>query len=178
MPTTDRRYPLGTRDEQPAYPLEALIGHIRQLPSQLEAALAQASPAGLQATYREGSWTVLQLLHHLADAGITFYHRSKLAIATPLALPRPLAVSYNDQAFLNTPETTTTSPETCLQLLHGLHTRYADMLAGLDDEALEATLQNANGSFTDVQAIARYAAWHSRHHTAHIHLALGLPILA
>ncbi|HLA59345.1 MAG TPA: DinB family protein, partial [Puia sp.] len=56
------------------------MNNIRQLPAELEHAVENLDAAQLQSPYREGGWTIHQLVHHVADSHINAYTRFKLAL--------------------------------------------------------------------------------------------------
>jgi hypothetical protein len=66
---SDPRYPIGPFQSTPfATDAERLaaIAELRELPQQMKAALAELGPQRLDTPYREGGWTVRQLVHHVA----------------------------------------------------------------------------------------------------------------
>src|SRR6478672_3334862 len=85
--TTDARYPIGTYQPQPFSHVqkEDWLADIKFLPQRLEAALHNLDEAQLHTPYRDGGWTVHQLVHHVADSHINAYCRFKLGYteATP-----------------------------------------------------------------------------------------------
>ena len=79
---TDPRYPIG-RYEPQAYSEELKkewLNNIRRLPAQLESAIQNLDAEHLNSPYREGGWTIQQLVHHIADSHMNAYIRFKLAI--------------------------------------------------------------------------------------------------
>jgi hypothetical protein len=78
----DPRYPIGPFIPTPADPDEParLVDEIAALPELLAEALAGASETDLGRTYRDGGWTVRQVVHHLADSHLNAYTRFKLAL--------------------------------------------------------------------------------------------------
>ena len=65
-----------------------------QLPARINALTTGLSEQQLTATYRPGSWTVQQLVHHLADSHMNAFLRTKFALTQthPKILPYPEAV--------------------------------------------------------------------------------------
>jgi hypothetical protein len=66
----DLRYPIGTYKPAPFTPdlKGERIADIRFLPGMLERALENLDATQLQTPYRQGGWTVQQVVHHLADS--------------------------------------------------------------------------------------------------------------
>ena len=67
----DLRYPIG-RFSPPASSVAGIraahIQTVRLLPERLRAAVSGLNEAQLDTPYREGGWTVRQVVHHLADS--------------------------------------------------------------------------------------------------------------
>ena len=84
MTTTaiDPRYPLGKYEQQP-FSIERKVewlADLKFLPHLMENAVLNLDEAQLHTPYREGGWTVHQLVHHVADSHINAYCRMKLAL--------------------------------------------------------------------------------------------------
>src|SRR4051794_6721185 len=79
---TDPRYPLGKYQPQPyaAEWKEKWLRDIRFLPTDLEMAIQNLDEYQLDTPYREGGWTVKQLVHHVADSHMNAYMRFKLGL--------------------------------------------------------------------------------------------------
>ena len=73
----ENQYPIGAFEERPFTDRlkEECLGVIRFLPGMVEAAIANLDEAQLQTPYREGGWTVHQLVHHIADSHLNAYTR-------------------------------------------------------------------------------------------------------
>src|SRR5580765_6093091 len=78
----DLRYPIGKYTPQPfsSNLKEEWLNDIKFLPQLLENAIVNLDEAQLQTPYREGGWTVHQLVHHVADSHINAYCRFKLGM--------------------------------------------------------------------------------------------------
>src|SRR5215471_5308893 len=80
---TDPRYPIGrfTPDSSPSEETRRRhIAEIACLPQRFRQAVAGLSPEQLDTTYREGGWTVRQLIHHVPDSHMNAYVRFKMAL--------------------------------------------------------------------------------------------------
>lgn len=77
---TDLRYPIGKYEPQPFSEKlrDEWLADIKFLPQLLENALLNLDESQLQTPYREGGWTVQQLVHHIADSHMNGYIRCKL----------------------------------------------------------------------------------------------------
>ena len=63
-------YPIGTYAEAPFSEAERdeRLGHLRDLPRLLEGAVQDLTVDDLQESYREGTWSIHQLVHHISDS--------------------------------------------------------------------------------------------------------------
>jgi len=140
------------------------IATIAALPAELAAALQGLTPDQLLVPYRPGGWNIAQVVHHIADSGMNSYIRMKFAATedTPTIMP------YNEQAWAQHADATTTDLTHTLHLLTGLHARWAQFLASLSPEAHQRAFRHPDlGVVRIEQSLAMYA-WHGRHHIAHI----------
>ncbi|WP_291426788.1 YfiT family bacillithiol transferase [Deinococcus sp.] len=161
---TDLRYPLGPMP-QPRHltppERERAIPAIAALPQDLRQAVAGLSAAQLDTPYREGGWTVRQVVHHVADSHINAYVRTKLALTEA----NPVIKPYEEQLWAELPDSRL-NPEISLLLLEQLHTRWVGVLAGVTDWQRPWT-HPVSGTWTLDTLLAMYA-WHGQHHIAHI----------
>ena len=104
---------------------------IKFLPAELELAVQNLDEHQLQTVYREGGWTVHQLVHHIADSHINAYMRFRLALTED----NPTIKTYDQDAWVDLDDVKTLPINISLTLLHALHQRFVAMLKDLHDEA-------------------------------------------
>jgi hypothetical protein len=165
--SNDLRYPIG-RFQRPASlaPAEraAAVTAIAEAPARLREAVAGLTPDQLDTPYREGGWTVRQVVHHVPDSHLNAYVRCKLALTEEEPTIRP----YDEQRWAELPEAKTAPIEPSLALLEGLHGRWVLALRGMSPADWQRPLVHLElGRLTVEQLIALYM-WHGRHHTAHV----------
>ena len=162
----DPRYPIGkfhfdgtpTPDQR-----TQLIANIEQAPAALRVAVAGLSPQQLDTPYREGGWTVRQLVHHVADSHANAYVRTKLALTEDSPTIKPY-----DQAAWARLSDSRLPVDGSLTMIGALHERWVTLLESLSDADFErGYVHPENGRQSLATMLALYA-WHSRHHTAHI----------
>jgi hypothetical protein len=81
------RYPIGKYKPAVAYNSQEIndfISRIEALPEKLSNAMAGLNDNQLDTPYRDGGWTVRQVIHHLADSHMNAYIRMKKAGQKPL----------------------------------------------------------------------------------------------
>ena len=165
----DLQYPIG-RVVLPQNPLTKeertiCIEQIANLPAQLTAAAQRVGGEKLQHPYRPGGWNGRQVLHHLADVHLNFYLRFHLALTEA----HPTIPVINQDAWVQLPDIAHTPITVSLTLLEALHARWIILLWHLTDEQWQRSFFHPayNRDFTLEQALVQ-AAWHGRHHLAHI----------
>lgn len=161
------RYPIGKFDvSQPLTDeqVEQFILSIAGLPARLQEAIADMTPDQLDTPYREGGWTVRQVIHHLPDSHMNGYTRQKLALTEDV----PTIRTYNEGEWAALPDSMQGAPEISIALLAALHQRWVLLLKSLQPEQLERKFFHPeNGEQRILQHIGLYA-WHGEHHLAHI----------
>ena len=162
----DLRYPIG-RFNPPASDMPGIrsahIETLRLLPERLRAAVAGLSDAQLDTPYREGGWTVRQVVHHVADSHAMAYIRCRLGLTEDWPTINP----YNEVAWANLPDSRL-PVEASLAIIDGLHARWTALFEALSDEDFQKGYNHPErGKETLARGLEIYD-WHSRHHTAHI----------
>lgn len=165
---SDLRYPIGPfarRDELNADERVAGIDIIAAAPARMREAVAGLSESQLDTPYREGGWTVRQVVHHVPDSHLNAYTRLKLALTEDDPVIRP----YDEAAWAGLADSRDTPIDVSLTLLESLHARWAGLLRSLSAEDFRRTFRHPDhpGILTIDWLIGMYA-WHSRHHVAHI----------
>ena len=168
----DPRYPVGKftpdSDVTPEK-RQRWIAQVDALPRDLERALAGLPPTLLDTPYREGGWTVRQVVHHLADSHLNAFTRIKLALTEE----SPVIKTYEEQLWAELVDGRTADPALSMSILDGVHRRMTILLESLTPEQFARPAQHpAWGSIT-VDWLLQMYEWHCRHHLAHIGLVSG-----
>ena len=140
------------------------ISAIRELPALVESAVAGLSDEQLDTPYRDGGWTIRQVVHHIVDSHSNALTRMKLTMTEEYPTVRP----YNQDAWANLPDYTLPL-ESSLAILRGLHIRMAALLQSVDSEDTwrRRAWHPENGDMTLDDFAAQYA-WHGQHHVEQI----------
>jgi uncharacterized damage-inducible protein DinB len=168
MSTTavDPRYPIGHPELHSSLTSEQrkeLLEHIAYLPANLREAVRGLNDEQLNTPYREGGWTVRQVVHHIADSHINSYVRFKLALTEDK--PHIKGYDENEWAKLRDNEMPI---DVSLSLLDSLHRRWVTLLHSLRPEDFKRTLIHSERGEVTLDSLVALYAWHGRHHTAHI----------
>jgi hypothetical protein len=164
----DPRYPVGKfnrKEELTPAERRAMIEDISVVPIHMREAVNGLTPAQLDTPYREGGWTLRQVVHHVPDSHLNSYMRCKLALTEE----EPTIKAYDEDRWAHLPDGS--DPATVpgsLALLEALHGRWTKLLRSLSETDLARTLVHPeNGRMTLDRVLAVYA-WHGRHHVAHV----------
>ncbi|HEY4008787.1 MAG TPA: putative metal-dependent hydrolase [Acidobacteriaceae bacterium] len=163
---TDPRYPIGrfsAPENLTADDLRHAIVTISEMPEQLREAVRSLNEEQLDTPYREGGWTVRQLVHHLGDSHIAAFHR----VCRALTEDEPLIQGYKEAAFAELPDHRMPI-EWSLDLLEGLHARWFALLNSMSEAQWKRTWNHSERGLQRLDAVTMLYAWHSRHHVAHI----------
>jgi uncharacterized damage-inducible protein DinB len=143
---------------------EMQLSTLAELPEAMRAAVAGLNDPQLDTPYREGGWTVRQLVHHVADSHGQMAGRVKLALTED----NPTIKPYDEKGWAELPDARTLPVEPSLAILDGLHLRLLVILRSLSEEQWARTyVHPERGPMTLAQTLALYD-WHSRHHVAHV----------
>jgi hypothetical protein len=163
----DLRYPIGqftwsgssTPEQRARY-----IDDIAATPQNMRSAVAGLTETQLDTPYREGGWTVRQVVHHVPDSHMNSYIRIKFALAEH----EPTIMAYNEAVWAELIDAKTAPIEASLNLLDGLHRRWTVLLGSLPEKEVQRKFNHPElGIVTIDRTIALYS-WHGKHHVAHI----------
>ena len=168
LTTTDLRYPIGEYEPKPFSILQKVewLADIKFLPLQLENAILNLDEKQLHTPYREGGWTVNQVVHHVADSHMNAYIRFKLALTED----NPAIKPYEEKKWAELNDVRKLPINISLTLLHALHLRWYEALKYVaDDEWNNRTVFHPELKKTlRLWYLLGMYAWHGRHHVAHI----------
>lgn len=169
---TDRkeelRYPIGhfkAPEEINDTTVADWIAQLEALPSVLESIVLSLSAEQLDTPYREGGWTVRQVVHHLADSHHNSYVRFKWALTEDTPTIKP----YLEKEWAQLFDSREGPVRLSLEHLKAVHAKLVYLLKGLSGEELARRFKHPDqeSATTLAENIGRYA-WHGNHHLHHI----------
>ena len=167
-------YPIGKQTMPEAYNPNVISDQIQligALPEKLNEMVHSMTDSNHEAakTYREGGWTVRQIIHHLADSHMNAFIRFKLALSEESPVIKP----FSEARWAELPDAKEHDIHDSLKIIYGIHRRWAGLLQSMDEEQFRRVLHHpgAGLDFALWQMLAMYS-WHGEHHLAHIRLAL------
>jgi hypothetical protein len=163
-----QKYPIGKFTPPETYTKDYIaekIAEIASFPERLKKQTINLSEEQLDTPYRQGGWTVRQVIHHCADSHMNCYIRLKWALTED----NPTIKFYYEDRWSNLEDNLTMPILPTLQLLEGLHFRLVYLMQALDTNELEKFFVHPelNKEIQIKELIATYA-WHGNHHLAHI----------
>ncbi|MDP9337766.1 MAG: putative metal-dependent hydrolase [Acidobacteriota bacterium] len=162
----DARYPVGNLEipkDITQTTRQQAIESIARAPRNLRAAVRGLNDAQLDTPYREGGWTVRQVVHHMPDSHMNAYIRLKLAMTEDNPTIRPY-----DQARWGKLGDVTGPIEPSQTLLDSLHQRWDVLWRTLKPEDFSRKLVHPEQGERSIDWLLFVYEWHGRHHTAHI----------
>jgi uncharacterized damage-inducible protein DinB len=163
----DPRYPIGKYEPKPfsEQQKQAWLLDLQFLPEALERAINNLDEAQLNTPYRDGGWTVKQLVHHVADSHMNAYIRFKLGLTED----KPTIKPYEEQDWALLADNDLVPINVSLTLLHALHLRWVATIKDLTEEQWNRLVVHpaANREMSIWFLLGLYA-WHGNHHVAHI----------
>ena len=164
---SDPRYPIGKfsfdgtlSDAQ----RKQYIDDISKAPAALRSAIKGLSPQQLDTPYRDGGWTVRQVVHHVPESHMNAYIRFKLALTEDDPTIKP----YMEDRWAKLEDVQATPIEVSLALLDSLHDRWVRLLRLIKPEEWKRTFRHPElGSVSLDKNVALYS-WHGKHHVAHV----------
>jgi hypothetical protein len=174
----DTRYPIGEftwNGPDTSEQRKEFIDNIASAPQKLRAAVAGLNETQLGTPYRDGGWTVRQVVHHLPDSHINSYIRFKFALTEH----EPTIKPYDEAVWAELIDAKTAPIEHSLSLLEGLHYRWTLLLRSLTDEHVKRRFNHPElGTVTNRQVhrtlcLARKASRCSHHVVARTQRLVG-----
>jgi hypothetical protein len=160
------RYPIGLFDFKQAVTTDRVrvaIDEIAACPGALRNAVRGLVDAQLDTPYRDGGWTVRQVVHHLPDSHMNAFIRIKLGLTEDHPTIRP----YEQQLWAELADARGPIGPS-LSLLDSLHERWVLLLRALDAQDFERTIFHPENGDMSLGMVALHYAWHCKHHAAHI----------
>jgi hypothetical protein len=161
------KYPIGKFKSEPCtedeYP--GLIENLAALPGKIRDAVNGLNDVQLDTPYRDGGWTLRQVVHHLPDSHMNAYIRFKLALTED----NPTIRIYHEDRWAECEEAHYGAVHDSLDLLDSLHRRWTAFLRTFKNSDFSRTYYHPEHkkNFVLAEVLAMYV-WHGEHHLAHI----------
>src|SRR6202042_1376793 len=166
LTVVDARYPIGKFERPEMITPDdrlAAIASLAELPEELRNAVDGMDSARLDTPYREGGWTVRQLVHHFADSHMTAFLRLRKALTEDW----PVVAGYDEKAFATLADVAAPA-EWSLEIIESVHARWVMLLQSLTEEQWHRGFKHQERGPMALDYATLLYAWHSQHHVAHI----------
>jgi hypothetical protein len=169
MSEKTKQYPIGKFRVPESISPEDRARYIRTIesaPALLREAVNGLSAKEIETPYREGGWTVRQVVHHVPESHMNAYIRFKLALTETDPMVKP----YDEAAWALLRDVEVTPLETSLSLLDFLHRRWVILMRGMSEEDWKKRYLRPewDPGVTVLDSVLALYAWHCDHHIAHV----------
>lgn len=161
------KYPIGQVNipENISYQdIQNWISTIESFPEKLQLITQNLSEEQLNRPYRDGGWTVRQVVHHVFDSHCNSYIRFKWALTED----QPVIKAYFEDRWAKGDDYKA-PVSLSLDALSSLHAKWVHLLKGLSKQDLKRVfIHPETGTEVSLEANIGIYAWHCEHHYAHI----------
>lgn len=166
----DLKFPIGTLQVPEKVTLDDVhqwLGEIKTYTTRLREIVDGLRDEELNKGYRDGSWNVRQLVHHIADSQLNMYQRLRLALTDD----NPTVPAFNQDKWAVLPDTEL-PVESSIRMLEGINQRIVALGNRLTEDQLTRTFSLEGDETISVATKIAKLSWHEEHHLAHINIAL------
>jgi uncharacterized damage-inducible protein DinB len=161
-----KTYPIG-KVQQQEFTKDVLyrsIIMVEAAPMRLRKVLESISEKDLDLSYREGGWSIRQIVHHVADSHMNMLVRFKLALTEDSPVIKP----YKQDLWAELPDYKL-PVESSLVLFESIQQRFSEVLKVMSESDFKRAYIHPeyNTTYLLSEATQLYA-WHGMHHTAQI----------
>jgi len=140
------------------------LAALRDLPLHLRDVVNGLQDFQLDTPYREGGWTVRQVVHHLADSHMHACLRMKFIVTED----HPVIKPYDQDRWAALPDAAHGPLEPSMVILDGLHHRWVHFLESLPEAAWRRSALHPERGEVTLDSMLRTYAGHGEKHVAQI----------
>ena len=165
---TTAQYPIGKFSKPSNVSDSQLNDYIQTLdrfPEDLNQLTQHLEEDVLNRPYREGGWTIRQLVHHISDSHHHAYNRLRWALSEDT----PMIKAYDQDAFAAIGDYSETPIDWSIDHLKAVHRKMVYLFKNMNEDQWERSFGHPEmDEPMNLKQLAAMYAWHSRHHFAHI----------
>lgn len=160
------RFPVGKFQFAPATPEQrhGLIEQFGKAPGLLKKAVSGLTTDQLLTPYREGGWTIAQVVHHIAESDVNSYPRLKYALTET----KPTVLMAQQELWAELTDARSAAIESSLQMFEAIRVRWVEAWLALKESDYEKQWTHPRYGLLNVDFLLQQYEWHPRHHTAQI----------
>ncbi|MEH7223443.1 putative metal-dependent hydrolase [Bacillus sp. JJ1566] len=162
----DERYPIGEfhfEGDLTGELVSSWIKEIETLPLSVKETVEGLTNQQLDTPYRDGGWTLRQVVHHIADASMNSYIRFKLAVTESTPVIKP----YDETKWAELSDSAL-PVDASLAIINGVHQRWVTLLQNFSMDDFQLSYVHPEGGEMELGVFLGFCAWHGNHHLAHI----------
>lgn len=145
--------------------LKSWMGDIVAAPQLFRNAIKGLTEEQLSTPYREGGWTLRQVIHHVPDSHMNAYIRFKWTLTEET----PTIKAYHEDRWAMLEDSLVTQVEVSLDMLEALHKRWVLLMESMGEEEFKRIyIHPQYGKQFSLEEVLGLYAWHCKHHLAHI----------
>jgi len=149
--------------------VDKAIAILKVFPEQMKLLAYSLNAKQLATPYREGGWTVQQVIHHISDSHTHAYNRFRWTLTEDT----PIIKGYDQDAYAAMKDYTTAPIASSVMLIDAIHHKLTYIMDQMSSEDWKRTFMHPEtGEEISLGWMAMHYAWHSMHHFAHIKNAL------
>lgn len=141
-----------------------MVERIRALPGLVEKAVGGLDDRQLDTPYREGGWTVRQVVHHLADSHMNAFIRLKLMLTED----HPTLKPYDQNEWAKLVDTDKAPITSAISILRGLHERWTVLLENIGDDQWSRSAHHPENGTMTIEDLLRIYSGHGEKHVGQI----------
>jgi hypothetical protein len=163
------QYPIGkfewTTTQPSSKEKKEILDVLKNFPAFIEREIVGLKENVLQTPYREGGWTIAQVVHHLADSHSHAYLRSKHALLEST----PRINDYEEAIWAKLEDASSSDVSSSILILKGIHKRWVAFFESLSESQFQHEYHHPERSKNyPLHVVMKLYAWHSMHHLEHI----------
>ncbi len=171
----ERTYPIGKLNINQIWTDETrllAIQEVQSLGDRLDKLFKDLSKEQYTNFYRPESWTIQEIIHHIADAHLTMLFRLKLALSDD----HPTVVPFPENTWTKQADVQDLDPKYSILILQGVQRRAAYLFSTLNASERNRMFYNpASDQNISCEALFTKLHWHGEHHLAQIKIAANHP---
>jgi len=165
------RYPIGRFTKPEVLNIEMYntwIQEIEMLPGKMKYLCSNLDEDQLKKQYRTDSWTIAEVVHHVADSHMNSLVRYKWTLTEDT----PIIKAYDQMAWSGLDDYKA-SVDVSLTLIEALHRRWIILLKSLKESDFDKSyVHPETNKHVSLGVNTALYAWHGNHHVKHIEIAL------
>ncbi|MES2618156.1 MAG: putative metal-dependent hydrolase [Bacteroidota bacterium] len=149
--------------------IKASIARIARFPDDLERVVKGLTKEQQATPYRQGGWSLAQVIHHVADSHMQAFSRFKLTLTEDTPVIKP----YIQNAWADTADSLQGDVQWSVELIRALHKRFVLLMENMGEADFKKCYFHPEYQKTySLEYVAGMYAWHGYHHLQQIEMYL------